>query len=78
MTSKLSMPRAAVAVVMCLLGHAAPLRAQTVELMPFAGYRFGGDFFELVTGHEVDLDGAPALGLVLNVPLWNVFRSKRW
>jgi hypothetical protein len=33
------------------------------------GYRFGGDFFELVTNQPVDLDGAPAAALVVNVPL---------
>jgi len=38
--------------------------------MPFGGYRFGGDFFEIVADDAVDLDGAPALGFVLNVPLY--------
>jgi hypothetical protein len=47
-----------------------PLHAQGVELMPFGGYRFGGDFFEIVAEGAVDLDGAPALGFVLNVPLY--------
>ncbi len=51
------------------VAFAAPLRAQGVELMPFGGYRFGGDFFELVADHPVDLDGSPALGFVLNIPL---------
>ena len=37
--------------------------------MPFGGYSFGGDFFEIVAEQAVDLDGAPALGFVLNVPL---------
>ncbi len=53
------------------VAFAAPLRAQGVELMPFGGYRFGGDFFELVAEHPVDLDGSPALGFVLNVPLYD-------
>ena len=44
-------------------------QAQAVELAPFGGYRFGGDFFELITEQPVDLDGAPAIGLVVNVPL---------
>jgi hypothetical protein len=43
--------------------------AQRVEVTPFAGYRFGGDFFELATGHPVDTDGAPAVGLLFDVPL---------
>ena len=43
--------------------------AQTVEIAPFGGYRVGGDFFERVTGQPVDLDGAPAVGAVLNVAM---------
>ena len=58
-------------IAICLVSVAAPLRAQGVEVMPFGGYRFGGDFFELVAEHPVDLDGSPALGFVLNVPLWD-------
>ena len=67
--SKRPFPSNAMALVICLVAFAAPLRAQGVEIMPFGGYRFGGDFFEVVTEHPVDLDGAPALGFVLNVPL---------
>lgn len=37
--------------------------------MPFGGYRFGNDFFEIVAERAVDLDGAPVMGFVLNVPL---------
>ena len=51
------------------VSQAAVASAQTFEVAPVAGYRFGGGFFELVTGHPVDLDGAPSLGLALNVPL---------
>ena len=36
--------------------------------MPFGGYRFGGDFFELAAEHRLDEDGAPAAGFVVNVP----------
>lgn len=39
------------------------------EIQPFGGYRFGGDFFELVTGQRVDLDGAPVWGVAADVPL---------
>ena len=60
---------AAGTVVVCLSTQARPALAQGVELMPFGGYRFGGDFFELVAGHSVDLDISPALGVVVNVPL---------
>jgi hypothetical protein len=43
--------------------------AQTVEISPFAGYRFGGGFFERVTNQPVDLDGASAIGGVVNVAM---------
>jgi hypothetical protein len=43
--------------------------AQTVEIAPVGGYRFGGGFFEQVTQQPVDLDGAPSVGVVVNVPL---------
>jgi hypothetical protein len=43
--------------------------AQTVEIAPVYGYRFGGGFFERVTQQEVDLDGAPSVGGVVNVRL---------
>lgn len=51
-------------------GHAVPARAQLVEVAPFGGYRAGGDFFELITGHAVDLDGAAATGVVINVAMY--------
>ncbi len=59
-----------IAVVACLLCWPATSRAQTVEVTPFAGYRFGGGFFERLTGQPVDLDGAPAVGAVVNVAIW--------
>jgi hypothetical protein len=61
----------ALTVAACTLGTAALASAQTVEVAPVAGYRFGGGFFELVTGHAVDLDGAGSRGVVLGVPLSN-------
>jgi hypothetical protein len=56
-----------VALIACLLCWPETSRAQTVEVSPFVGYRFGGTFFERITGQEVDLDGAPAVGAVVNV-----------
>jgi hypothetical protein len=44
-------------------------RDDAVEVAPFVGYRFGGDFFELVTGQAVDLDGALSWGASVDVPL---------
>jgi len=46
-----------------------PSQRAAVEVAPFVGYRFGGDFFELVTGQEVDLDGALSWGAAVDVPL---------
>ena len=61
----------AISLVVCLVGHPSPTHAQGVEITPFGGYRFGGDFFELVTGQPVDTDGAPAVGAIVDVPLGN-------
>lgn len=52
-------------------GLAAPLSAQTVEVAPFAGYRFGGDLFEVATNHPLDVDGAPAFGGAVSVEMSN-------
>jgi opacity protein-like surface antigen len=41
--------------------------AQNVEVAPFGGYRFGGGFYELATRAEVDVDGAPSFGGLLDV-----------
>lgn len=53
--------------VTCLMPAADGL-AQSLEVVPFGGYRFGGDFYELVTGESVDVDGAGSFGVVLNIP----------
>ena len=50
----------------CLAMQPALAWAQLVEVAPLGGYRFGGDFFELVTNQPVDLDGAPVFGVVVN------------
>ena len=52
-----------------LFAAAAPVRAQSVEVAPFGGVRFGGGFFETLTGQRVDTDSAPALGLTVDIPL---------
>lgn len=61
----------ALTVAASLLGAPAVASAQTFEVTPFGGYRFGGDFFEIVTRQRVDLDGAPSLGVTVDVPLSN-------
>jgi hypothetical protein len=58
-----------VVVFACLLSYSTGVQAQSLEVMPFGGYRFGGEFFEVVTGRSVDADGAPAVGIVFDVPL---------
>jgi len=50
---------------------AAPLGAQSLEIAPFGGFRFGGGFFETSTGRPIDTDGAPAVGVTVDVPLSN-------
>lgn len=61
----------AIALILCCVAHTQVLNAQGVEVMPYGGYRFGGDLFELASGHKADVDGSPALGFVVNVPLSN-------
>ena len=61
---------AALTVLLAVRG-AAPASAQTVEVAPFAGYRFGGDLFELATNHPQDLDGAPVFGGAVSVEMAN-------
>jgi hypothetical protein len=55
------------AILLTLLS--APTAAQTVEIAPFAGYRFGNDVFELAADNPVDLDGAPVVGATFNIDL---------
>jgi hypothetical protein len=43
--------------------------AQTVEIVPFGGYRFGGDLFEIAANRSLDLDGAPVVGGAVTVDL---------
>src|SRR5262245_24441350 len=62
-------PRVAIAVFGVLLGLGVPAAAQTVEITPLAGYRFGNDFFAAVANRPVDLDGAPLVGGMVNVDL---------
>jgi hypothetical protein len=64
-------PISATALFPFLLLVAAPAAAQPsnrVEVSAFAGYRFGGDFYEIASGRPVDNDGAPSFGLALNIP----------
>src|SRR5262245_23322467 len=69
MTETRSLLIAGVLLMACVLGASTPLQAQGIEITPFGGYRFGGDFFELITGRPVDTDGAPAIGATIDIPL---------
>jgi hypothetical protein len=63
------MPRRAVLPLLLLLVNAPAAAAQSVEISPFGGYRFGGDPFEVVAGRVLDIDYAPAVGLTIDFPL---------
>ena len=56
-----------IAVAASLLCWPGTSQAQTVEVTPSFGYRFGGDLFERVVGQPVDLDGAHTVGGMVNV-----------
>jgi hypothetical protein len=60
-------------IVILLVAGAPSLCAQGLEIAPFGGYRFGSDPFVIV-GDAVDIDGAPAVGLVFDVPTSNGFQ----
>src|SRR4030095_14645985 len=69
MTSRSSRLVGAITLVSCLAGRVSIVCAQGIELTPVSGYRFGWNLFETVAGQPIDLDGAPALGFVVDVPL---------
>lgn len=56
-------------VLVVLLVRVTPLAAQGIEIAPLGGYRIGGDLFEIAAARPLDNDGAPALGIVVDVPL---------
>jgi hypothetical protein len=62
----------AVAVSGCLLvlGVTSTASAQTFEITPFGGWRFGGGFADLETGADLDLDDSLSYGVILSIP-WN-------
>jgi hypothetical protein len=42
-----------------------------IEIAPFGGFRFGSALVEPYNGQPIDVDGAPAVGLIVDVPLPN-------
>jgi len=57
--------------LIAIAGYASPASAQSYELSPFYGYRFGGSFVDLYTAQPFDFDGAPATGVVFDVRLYD-------
>lgn len=53
--------------LLTVLGLVEAAQAQTVQFAPFVGYRFGGDIYEDITATSLDLDGAPAVGGLVDV-----------
>ena len=64
--------RAAATLVVCLiaLGVTSTAAAQTFEITPFGGWRFGGGFADLESGADLDLDDSLSYGVILSIP-WN-------
>jgi opacity protein-like surface antigen len=60
-------PTAAAVFVWAALGCGVAA-AQSLEVTPFGGYRFGGGFYEIASGQSVDTDGAGSFGIVLDIP----------
>jgi hypothetical protein len=56
---------AAPGLLLALVAGAA--EAQTVQVAPFGGYRFGGDLYEVITATPLDIDGAPSVGATVDV-----------
>lgn len=52
-----------------IFGAPTPASAQTVEVVPLAGYRFNNDLFEFAANRPLDVDGAPVVGGALNVDM---------
>lgn len=44
------------------------LHAEGVEVSPFYGYRFGGDFEDAATGDSYQIQSAPTYGIMLDLP----------
>jgi hypothetical protein len=60
-----------VAVIAATVIGAAPLHAQNIEVVPFGGFRFGSVLVDAATSRPLEVDGAPAVGVTVDVPLSN-------
>ena len=54
-------------VALLCFSFAVAAEAQTVQVAPFGGYRFGGDLYEEITATSLDIDGAPSVGALVDV-----------
>lgn len=54
-----------------LASGARQLFAQAIEIAPFGGFRFGSVLVDVNSGRPIDVDGAPAVGAIVDVPLPN-------
>ncbi|MBE2215818.1 MAG: outer membrane beta-barrel protein [Opitutaceae bacterium] len=52
-----------------LAATCSDLRAQGVEVSPFVGYRFGGEFENAATGDRYTIQAAPTFGVMIDVPI---------
>jgi hypothetical protein len=64
--------RFAATLIVCLLvlGVTSTASAQTFEITPFGGWRFGGGFADFETGADLDVDDSLSYGVILSIP-WN-------
>jgi hypothetical protein len=67
--ARFAIARALAASSLLVFSPCATPSAQTVEVAPFGGYRFGGDLFELATGEPIDRDGAPVFGAAVDIAI---------
>ena len=67
---------ARVLVVVAVAAVAVPAEAQSLDITPFGGWRFGGSFEELSTNATRSLDGAVSYGLIVGIP-WNALGRSR-
>ena len=65
---RVSLWAAVFAFLLCVTRVAEGQTVDRVEATAFGGYRFGGEFYEIASGRPVDADGAPSVGVVLNIP----------
>jgi hypothetical protein len=57
-------------VCLIVLDVTSTVGAQTFEVTPFGGWRFGGGFADLETGADLHLEDSISYGVILSIP-WN-------